>query len=246
MSRGATPCYGQIIFRCVDGPPFLFFSFFSFFKDFYLFIHERHRERERKRHRQREKQAPRREADVGLDPGSRDHALRQRQIDAQPLSHPGVPGPPFLIHSSAEGHLGHSPLWLLWIALLWALVYKLFFSFSQLINLFIHERHREGETQAEGEAGSTQGAQRGTRSRISRTTLWAKVALNCWAPPGCPNLTSLGSLFQAYWCFLFGMGVPLACSTDLGSSFTSFWDSVDFSRVGSPMEFLSFLLMWFD
>ena len=43
-----------------------------FFKRFYLFIHERHREREskRQRHRQREKQAPCREPDVGLDPGS--------------------------------------------------------------------------------------------------------------------------------------------------------------------------------
>ena len=45
---------------------------FSFFKilRFYLFIHERHREGERQRHRQREKQAPCREPDVGLDPGS--------------------------------------------------------------------------------------------------------------------------------------------------------------------------------
>ena len=31
---------------------------------------ERERERERQRHRQREKQAPCREPDVGLDPGS--------------------------------------------------------------------------------------------------------------------------------------------------------------------------------
>ena len=36
----------------------------------YLFIHERHTHRERQRHRQREKQAPCREPDVGLDPGS--------------------------------------------------------------------------------------------------------------------------------------------------------------------------------
>ena len=47
-----------------------------FLKRFCLFIHERHREterereRERQRHRQREKQAPCREPDVGLDPGS--------------------------------------------------------------------------------------------------------------------------------------------------------------------------------
>ena len=48
-------------------------------KIFYLFIHERHREKERQRHRQREKQAPCRESDVGLDPGPRDHDLNQRQ-----------------------------------------------------------------------------------------------------------------------------------------------------------------------
>ena len=40
-----------------------------FFLRFYLFIHKRHRERERQRHRQREKQGPRKESDVGLDPG---------------------------------------------------------------------------------------------------------------------------------------------------------------------------------
>ena len=43
-------------------------------KRFYLFIHDRQRERERKRerqrHRQREKQAPCREPNAGLDPGS--------------------------------------------------------------------------------------------------------------------------------------------------------------------------------
>ena len=37
---------------------------------FILFIHERERERERQRHGQREKQAPCREPDAGLDPGS--------------------------------------------------------------------------------------------------------------------------------------------------------------------------------
>ena len=42
---------------------------FYFFKEFiYLFI--RDRERERQRHRQREEQAPCREPDAGLDPGS--------------------------------------------------------------------------------------------------------------------------------------------------------------------------------
>ena len=35
-----------------------------------MIVTERERERERQRHRQREKQAPCREPDVGLDPGS--------------------------------------------------------------------------------------------------------------------------------------------------------------------------------
>ena len=52
----------------------------TFFKRFYLFIHETHThththrerevERERQRYRQREKQAPCREPDMGLDPES--------------------------------------------------------------------------------------------------------------------------------------------------------------------------------
>ena len=53
------------------------------FKRFYLYIHER------QRHRQ--KQAPCGEPNVGLDPvtpGSRPGP----KADAQPLSHPGVPG----------------------------------------------------------------------------------------------------------------------------------------------------------
>ena len=55
-----------------------------------LFIHERHTERERQRHKQREKQAPCEEPDVGFDsstPGS----CPEPEVDAQPLSHPGVP-----------------------------------------------------------------------------------------------------------------------------------------------------------
>ena len=48
-------------------------------KIIYLFINERQRERERERqrHRQREKQAPCREPNAGLDPGSRDHTLAE-------------------------------------------------------------------------------------------------------------------------------------------------------------------------
>ena len=38
----------------------------------------------------------------------------------------------------------------------------------------MRDPQREAETQAEGEAGSMQGAQRGTRSRVSRIMPWAK------------------------------------------------------------------------
>ena len=35
-------------------------------------------------------------------------------------------------------------------------------------------QRRDAETQAEGEVGSMQGAQHGTRSRVSRITAWAE------------------------------------------------------------------------
>ena len=51
---------------------------------------DRERERERQRHRQREKQAPCREPDVGLDPGTTGLPPGPK-AGAQPLSHPAVP-----------------------------------------------------------------------------------------------------------------------------------------------------------
>ena len=51
----------------------------------------RNTEREKQRHRQREKQAPCREPDVGLDPGT-PGSCSEPKPDAQPLSHPGVQG----------------------------------------------------------------------------------------------------------------------------------------------------------
>ena len=43
-----------------------------------------------KRHRQREKQAPLREPDAGLDPGTLGSCCEPK-ADAQPMSHPDVP-----------------------------------------------------------------------------------------------------------------------------------------------------------
>ena len=56
----------------------------------------RERDREKERHRQREeKQAPCREPDMGLNPGT-PGSHPEPQADAQPLSHPGVPLATFL------------------------------------------------------------------------------------------------------------------------------------------------------
>ena len=51
---------------------------------------QRERERERQRHRQREKQAPYKEPDMGLNPGS-PGSQPEPKTDTQPLSHPGIP-----------------------------------------------------------------------------------------------------------------------------------------------------------
>ena len=61
-----------------------------FFFNFYLFMIVTHWERERWRYRQREKQAPCREPDVGLDPGS-PGSHPGPKAGAKPLRHPGIP-----------------------------------------------------------------------------------------------------------------------------------------------------------
>ena len=48
------------------------------------------------------------------------------------------------------------------------------------------QREREAETQVEGEAGSMQGARRGTRSQVSRITPWAEGGAKPLSHPGCP------------------------------------------------------------
>ena len=53
-------------------------------------MYSRQTQKERKRHRQREKQAPCREPDVGLDPGT-PGSQPEPMADGQPLSHPGFP-----------------------------------------------------------------------------------------------------------------------------------------------------------
>ena len=57
------------------------------------------------------------------------------------------------------------------------------------------EREREAETQAEGEAGSMQGARRGTRSQISRITPRAKGGAKPLGHWGCPVCLSFVDAF---------------------------------------------------
>ena len=53
-------------------------------------------QRERQRHRKREKQAPCREPNVGLDPGT-PGSHPEPKADTQLLNHPGIPISDFLI-----------------------------------------------------------------------------------------------------------------------------------------------------
>ena len=73
----------------------------------YLFMIDIVRERERQRHRRREKQAPCREPDVGLDPGT-PGSYPGPKAGAKPLSHPGIPC--FVLPSQLY-HTGQ-PVWL--------------------------------------------------------------------------------------------------------------------------------------
>ena len=71
----------------------------------------------------------------------------------------------------------------------------LIFFFKDFIYLLMRDREREAETQAEGEAGSTQGARCGTRSLVSRITPWAEGGAKLLSHPGCPKKFSILTSF---------------------------------------------------
>ena len=50
------------------------------------------------------------------------------------------------------------------------------------------DTERKAETQAEGEAGSMQGARHGTGYWVSRIRPWAEEGAKPLAHPGCPSL----------------------------------------------------------
>ena len=65
--------------------------------------------------------------------------------------------------------------------------------------LFIYKRHREAETQTEGEAGSLWGAWCGTRSRDPGIMPWAEGRHSASGPPRCPKQTGFN------WAFWFSV-----------------------------------------
>ena len=84
---------------------------------------------------------------MGLDPGTPESRPEPKAY-AQLLSHPGVPRNAwFSVQKLRPETVGH------------------FIYLFILFCLFIHEKHRESQKQAEGEAGSLQGAQCGTGSQ---------------------------------------------------------------------------------
>ena len=62
----------------------------------------------------------------------------------------------------------------------------------------MRDTQREAETQAEGEAGSMQGARRGTRSRVSRIRPWAESSAKLLSHPGCPPSQFITSTQSPY------------------------------------------------
>ena len=65
--------------------------------------------------------------------------------------------------------------------------YAFLFLFFKDFYSFMRDRGGWAETQAEGEAGSMQGARRGTGSRVPRITPWAEGSAKPLSPPGCPK-----------------------------------------------------------
>ena len=58
------------------------------------------------------------------------------------------------------------------------------------------DTEREAETQAEGEAGSMQGARRGTWSWVSRTTPPAESGAKLLGHQGCPEAADFKKLYK--------------------------------------------------
>ena len=160
-------------------------------------------ERERQRHRQRRSRLHAGSLMWDLIPGLQDHALGWRQA----LNRCATQGSLDLFFLKREGTSFKGgiiklmgllnfnvasrkviSLWLLWYEAFNILHLQVrFFFFLSFIYLFMRDTQREAETQAEGEAGSMQGAQHGTRFPVSRMRPWAEGSAKSLSYPGCPR-----------------------------------------------------------
>ena len=91
----------------------------------------------------------------------------------------------------------------LWSAYLWTFLF-----FKVHMTLFIRDRQREVETQAEGEAGSLWGFWHGTRSQDPRIMTWDKGRHSTTEPPQCSYTWTFGwkrnELLSSLSCCYFG------------------------------------------
>ena len=97
-----------------------------------------------------------------------------------------------------NGQIGHIPFIFLKIFVN-GIIRKLFKNFTYLF--MRNTERRERERQAEGEAGSMQGARRRTGSRVSRIIPWAKGSAKPLSHPDCPNYK------KTYFLSCFSIGI---------------------------------------
>ena len=114
--------------------------------------------------------------------------------------------------------------------IIFIIFYFYLFIFKDFIYLFMRDTEREGKTQAEGEAGSMQGARRGTRSRVSRIRPWAKGSTKLLSHPGCPStgnfyIASAIWLQKAFICTFIGGLCQVAGEFCEGCPRSSCWSS---------------------
>ena len=114
--------------------------------------------------------------------------------------------------------------------------------FLKIFYLFIHKRQgeREPETQAEGEAGSMQGAWCGTRSQDPGIMTWTKDRCSTTEPPRCPpSSASLMSKLLKHK----SMPVYLLDTNHLQTSLSCFWESGSWLRSEQTLKFYLLILL---
>ena len=89
--------------------------------------------------------------------------------------------------------------------------------------LFIYSWEREKETQAEGEAGSTLGSRRGTRSRVSRITPWTKGRRSTTESPRDPLIHSFQYQISRWLKIMLNICLFLWKRTFIGPFVTLKW-----------------------